>query len=227
MKTTLVITTRNEINGCKALMPKIPFDKFDEVLVIDLNSTDGTIEYLQGLGLRIIQQEKPGRGEAIRLAASIATGDIMVFFAPDGNEDPGDLVRLRDLILAGNDMAIASRFMKGARNEEDDSRYRPRAWANRVFTFLVGLVWGGTITDTINGYRAIRRDKLIGLKTDEIGFSIEFQMSIRALKLGYKVIEFPTIEGNRIGGHSTAYALPTGLKVLRAFLREIWLGKSF
>lgn len=227
MTSTLVITTRNEIHGCKALMPKIPFDQFNEVMVIDLNSTDGTKEYLQGLGLRIVPQEKPGRGEAIRLAASLATSDVMVFFAPDGNEDPGDLIRLRDLIIAGNDMAIASRFMKGARNEEDDSAVRPRAWANRIFTFLVRLVWGGRITDTINGYRSIRRDKLIALKTDEVGFSIEFQMSIRALKLGYKIVEFPTIEGNRIGGHSTAYALPTGMKVLRAFLREIWLGKRF
>jgi dolichol-phosphate mannosyltransferase len=227
MTSTLVITTRNEIHGCKALLPKLPLSKFDEVLVIDLNSRDGTREYLQGFGLRIVAQEKPGRGEAIRLAASIAACDVMVFFAPDGNEDPGDLVRLRDLVIAGNDMVIASRFMPGARNEEDDFVLRPRAWANRLFTAAVRLVWGGNITDTINGFRAIRRDKLLALKTDEVGFSIEFQMSIRALKLGYRVLEFSTIERNRIGGHSSAYAVPTGLRVLRALLREIVLGKRF
>lgn len=227
MKTTLIITTRNEINGVTNLMPRVPFSEFDEVLVIDLNSTDGTIEFLKNLGLRIIPQEKPGRGIAARMAAEAATGDVLVWFAPDGNENPADLVRLRNEIVNGADMAIASRFMSGARNEEDDHWFRPRAWANKIFTLAVRLMWGGRITDTINGYRSMRRDKFLALKTDETGFSIEFQMSIRALKLKLKIVEFPTTEGNRIGGHSTAYTIPTGLKVLRCFWREIWLGKKF
>lgn len=225
MKSTLIITTRNEIQGVKTLLPQIPLSEFDEVLVIDLHSTDGTIEFLKSQGLRIIPQEKAGRGIAARMAGEAATGDVLVWFAPDGNENPADLIRLKTEIVNGADMAIASRFLPGARNEEDDHWFRPRAWANKIFTLAVRLVWGGKISDTINGYRSMRRDKFLALKTDELGFSIEFQMSIRALKLKMKVVEFPTTEGNRIGGHSTAYTIPTGLKVLRCFFREIWLGR--
>lgn len=227
MKSTLIITTRNEITGVTTLLPKLPLTQFDEVIAIDLESHDGTVEYLKSLGIRVIAQTKPGRGIAARMAAEAATGEILVWFAPDGNEDPDDLLKLRDLIMSGADMAIASRFLPGARNEEDKSWWRPRAWANKTFTLAVRLIWGGQITDTINGYRSMRRDKFLELKTDEVGFSIEFQMSIRALKLGMKIVEFPTTEGDRIGGHSTAYTIPTGLKVLRAYLREIWLGKKF
>lgn len=227
MKTTLIITTRNEIKGITTLFPKIPLHAFDEILAIDLNSSDGTVEYFKENGVKIIHQEKPGRGEAVRLAAREAAGDILVFFAPDGNENPDDLLKLKDMILAGNDMAIASRFMAGARNEEDASWYRPRAWANRFFTRCVQICWGGRITDTINGYRAVKKNKLIELNTDEPGFAIEFQMSIRARKLGYRVVEFPTFEGDRIGGHSTAYTIPTGYRVLRTLFKEILIGKRF
>lgn len=224
---TLIITTRNEIEGLRALLPKIPRAEFDEVFVIDLHSTDGTREFLTQAGLRIVDQEIPGRGNAVRLAGRTATGDVLCFFAPDGNEDPNDLVKLRDLIRAGNDMAIASRFMPGSRNEEDVSWFKPRAWANRLFTITVRLLWGGRLTDTINGFRAIRRDRLMDLNTDEPGFSIEFQMSIRALKLGFKVAEIPTIEGDRIGGQSTAYSVPTGLRMIRVLMKELVLGKKF
>ena len=99
MKSTLIITTKNEIQGVTVLWPIIPFEAFEEVLVIDLHSSDGTREFIKRAGICIVDQEIPGRGEAIRLACRVAGGDALVFFAPDGNEDPNDLVKLRDLIL--------------------------------------------------------------------------------------------------------------------------------
>ena len=47
------------------------------------------------------------------------------------------------------------------------------------------------------------------------------------MKTKLRIAEIPTIEGDRIGGQSTAYSVPTGLKVLRVLLREIWIGKRF
>lgn len=41
---------------------------------------------------------------------------------------------------------------------------------------------------------------------------MEFQMTIRALKMGYKIHEIPTIEGKRIGGKSGSSAIPTGIQ---------------
>jgi hypothetical protein len=62
---------------------------------------------------------------------------------------------------------------------------------------------------------------------DAEGFAIEFQISIRALKSRLRIAEIPTIEGDRIGGRSTAYSIPTGVRVLRVLLREIWIGRRF
>src|SRR3990170_7676297 len=143
VKTSLVILTRNEITGMKALVKKIPFEAVDEVFVVDLKSTDGTKEFIKNQKIRLINQQKPGRGEAFRLAVSRAKGEYLVFFSPDGNEDPNDIPRLLEVLHQGNDLAIASRFLPQSRNEEDDQFFKFRAWANQGFTLIANLIWGG------------------------------------------------------------------------------------
>lgn len=227
VETSLIVLTRNEISGLRALINKIPLEKADEVFAVDYRSTDGTVAYFKNHGIRVIKQKKPGRGEAFAIGAATARGRFLIFFSPDGNEDPADIPKLIKLLKDGNDLAIASRFMPGSRNEEDDQLFKFRAWANRGFTLLVKLFWGGKVTDTINGYRAIRRDIFERLNLDATGFAVEFQMTIRALKLGFSIAEIPTREGNRIGGHSTAHAIPTGISFLALLGREILIGKKF
>jgi glycosyltransferase involved in cell wall biosynthesis len=227
LKTSLIILTFNEIEGITALFDKIPFDKVDEALVVDGGSKDGTIEFFKARQIPVYLQDVSGRGEAFRIGCRKATGDALIFFGPDGNEDPNDITKLLDIIKDGYDMAIASRFLPGARNDEADATIPYRAMANRLFTLAVKVIWGGSIADTINGFRAVNKDSFNELKVDAEGFAIEFQMSIRALKLKQRVKEIPTIEGDRIGGESTAKSIPTGLKVLRVLLREIWLRKNF
>ncbi len=227
MSSTLVILTYNEIEGITALFDKIPFDAVDEFFVVDGGSTDGTIQFCHERGVRVVPQEIHGRGEAFRIGAREAKGENLVFFGPDGNEDPADIPRLVKLLEDGHDMVIASRFMEESRNDEDDKLLRFRAWANQAFTSIANFIWKGNITDTINGFRAIKKPAIENLRIDAQGFVIEYQMSIRAMKLGLKVAEIPTIEGDRIGGESTARSIPTGLKMLRCLLGEIWVGKRF
>ncbi len=223
-KATLVILTRNEIRGVKALIRKIPFEAVDEFFAVDFKSTDGTVEFFKTHQIPVIKQKAPGRGEAFKIAVNKAHGDYLVFFSPDGNENPADIPKLIDLLKNGNDLAIASRFMKNSRNEEDDNAFKFRAWANQLFTLAVNLFWGGRVTDSINGYRAIKKNVFNKLNLDASGFAIEFQMTIRALKLKCKIAEIPTIEGNRIGGKSSSSAIPTGLKFIAYLLREMLIG---
>ncbi len=220
-KSTLVILTRNEIDGVKALIRKIPFEAVDEFFAVDFKSTDGTVEFFKKNQIPVVKQKKQGRGEAFKIAIAKSHGEYLVFFSPDGNENPADIPKLINLLKAGNDLAIASRFKKNSRNEEDDKVLKFRAWANIVFSLAVRLIWGGQVSDTINGYRAIKRSLFKRLNLDASGFAIEFQMTIRALKARAKIAEIPTIEGNRIGGQSTSYAIPTGFKFIYYLVREV------
>jgi len=85
-KTTLVILTRNEINGVKALIRKIPFEAVDEFFAVDYQSTDGTVEFFKKHQIPVVKQKKPGRGEAFKIAIAKARGDYLVFFSPDGTK---------------------------------------------------------------------------------------------------------------------------------------------
>ena len=226
MKSSLIILTFNEIEGIKALFEKIPFQEFDEAFVIDYQSKDGTKEFFQKREVRIISQEKRGRGEAFRLAVENAAGDILIFFSPDGNEAPADAIKLKKEIEQGFDMAIASRFLSQSRSEDSGKMFPIRNWGNQFFTFLANLFFGGHLTDAINGFRAVKKEKFKELKVEAEGFGIEYQMSIRAMKIGQKIKEIPTIEGQRIGGKSTAKTLPTGIKLLKVLFKEIFRGKN-
>lgn len=227
MKSSLVILTFNEIKGVRALFDKIPFDKFDDVFVIDGGSKDGTIEFFEERKMRVIRQKIHGRGEAFRIGLKESSGDYVIYFGPDGNEDPNDLAHLMKLMEEGYDMAIASRFMIGGRRDDSEHLIPYRGLGNRAFTLMANIFFGGNYTDTINGYRAIRKDKLLALNIDAQGFGIEYQISIRAMKLNYNVAEFPSREGDRIGGHSSAGTIKTGLYCLYLLIREILIGKKF
>lgn len=226
-KATLVILNYNELEGIKALYDKLPLNEINEVFAIDPGSTDGSLEFLKSKGIKVIIQDIKGRGEAFRIGIKEAKNENVVFFSSDGNENPNDILKMIDFLEQGYDMVIASRFMKDAKADDSDIPFPIRGIGNNFFTTIANLIWGGHLTDSINGFRAIKRNKFQQISPDAHGFGIEYQMSIRALKSKLNIKEFPTFEGDRIGGKSTAHAFATGWLFLKIILRELKLGKNF
>ncbi|MBI5245168.1 MAG: glycosyltransferase family 2 protein [Elusimicrobia bacterium] len=229
MRRSLVLLTFNEIEAAPKVLETVPLSIAEDVFAVDGGSKDGTIEFLRSKGLRVVVQEERGRGVAFQLGMREAKGAQVVFYSLDGNEDPSDIAKLFEKLDAGCDMAIASRMMRGAFNEEDVRLIRLRKWVNQAFTLIANFLWnrGPYITDTINGYRGLTKAAFEKMAPDAKGFVIEYQMSIRAMKLGLKVAEIPTRENPRAGGESTAKSLPTGIVFLKQLWREIVLGRDF
>lgn len=228
MHIALCLLTRNERDCLEIMFPRLPAPGpdagFDSLHAIDGGSTDGTLEFFAEHGVSVIGQSDRGRGHAFQLAFREIEADAFIFFSPDGNEDPADLPRFRPLLEAGADIVIASRMMAGARNEEDDQVLRLRKWANNAFNLMANLAFrrsGPFITDTINGYRAITAKAAGVLALDAPDYTIEYQMSMRGLKRRLNIVEFPTYEGDRVAGDTQAHAIPTGLRFIRAFWREL------
>ena len=225
MKFTLVFLTLNEIDGLRELYDRIPFDAVDEVLAVDGGSIDGTLEFYKDKKIPFVIQKKGRRGSAIIESAEHAKGDVLILFSPDGNEDPQDIPKLVEKINEGYDLVIASRFISGGRSDDSDDPLLIRRFGNNFFTFLANIFFKVGVTDAINGLRAIRKDKFVKLNQDASGHEIEFQMSIRCAKLGFKIAEIPTTESSRIGGQRKASTWVMGVRFTLFFLKEL-LGRG-
>ena len=202
-------------------MKQVPMTVIDELIVIDGQSSDGSAELCHQKGIKVIIQEKMGRGEAFQIAAEAVNSDYLIFLSSDGNEDVGDILKFIDLLDRDYDMVIASRLTQGGRNKDDGKLIQIRKWMLQIFTRIVNLRWHSSLTDVWNGYRAFRVDKLRMLPTTADGHLIELQQTIRALKLGYRIAEFPTIEGDRIAGKTGNSLLKTGPGLIRVLVSEI------
>jgi len=85
MTVTLLVPTLNEIVGLKQIMPLVKKEWYDQLIILDGNSTDGTIEYARSQGWTVYIQKERGMRHGYTEVWPQITGDIVVTFSPDGN----------------------------------------------------------------------------------------------------------------------------------------------
>jgi glycosyltransferase involved in cell wall biosynthesis len=220
VKTTLLMLTFNEIEGMKAVMPQIDPRWYDELIIVDGGSTDGTIEYARSMGYKVIVQSARGLGVAYIEGLAQATGDIVVTFSPDGNSDAARLPALVDKMREGYDVVTVSRYLDWARSDDDDF---VTGFGNRMFTLMYNVLYRQKVTDLLVMYRAFRRSLIAELDVSHRAISWQTQLMVRAARAGKKIGEVPGIEPPRIGGIRKMNPIRNGLAELRMLLGEHWL----
>ena len=227
LKKTLVLYTMNEIEGIKSIFDRIPISIFDEFFVMDNHSGDGTVEFLEKNGIKVIQQKKPGRTNALIEAVEYAIGDIIINLSSDGNEKPEDIPKILEKFNEGYEMVTASRFLPDSRVDLGDDKLRIRVFGNKLCTFLVNICWGANVTDTTNGLRGITKYCYRKTKLSTFSNTENFQLTIRCAKLKIKTTEIPTKELPRIGGIVKSDTRGVIVNMIKVFLNELKIGKKF
>lgn len=210
MHTTLVICTKNEAASLdRVIRTARPF--VDRILIIDGHSTDRTIHLLKKHNLKVITDDGTGKGNAIRLGIRNTSTPIIVFMDADGSHEARDIPNLI-LPIAQNkaDIVVASRRLGGSDEWTGSMENHMRAIGNHIITTLVNLRFGTRLTDTQNGFRAIRRSTAVALNLTEQSTTIEQEMIIKALKRGYRLAEVASHEYAREFGHSHIRLLKHG-----------------
>lgn len=219
MKVTLLLPTLNEIEGMKHVMPRVKKEWVDEIVVVDGGSWDGTVEYAESQGYRVVHQKSRGITRAYQEALPHLKGDVVIAFSPDNNSVPELIPALAAKMKEGYDMVIVSRYRDGALSEDDDA---VTAFGNWMFTRLINLLFGGSYTDSLVMFRAWRVDLERDLPTRYPRAGIEPYLSIRCAKRGLKVGEIPGDEPPRIGSARKMNPLLNGLDILRLIADEFW-----
>jgi dolichol-phosphate mannosyltransferase len=214
---TVVIPSKNEAGLIGEIVDSVR--AYGEVLVIDGHSTDATRDIAQAHGARVVLDAGRGKGQAIRQALAEAATDIVVFIDADGSHDSKDIPALVAPIAAGTaDLVIASRGKGGSDELHGTIGQFIRYVGSQLIMLAINYRWGVRLSDSQNGFRAIRRDVGLALDLKSNLTTIEQEMLMRALKRGFRVSEIASHEYERRWGTSKVVVW----KLWWAYLWSFW-----
>ncbi len=217
MKVSIIVFEVNEVDGMRAMMPQIKREWYDELIVVDGGSTDGTIEYAKEKGYSIFIQKERGVGAALNEAVRKVSGDIVIIYAPDGSFEVDQIPIITEKIRAGYDVVNVSRYMGGNKSHDDNIF---TGTANWIFTKIAGLMFPFQFTDFLYTYLGFRREVISGLNIDNKERTWGQILLLRAVKKGLKIIEIPGTEYKRIGGDVKVPKIRAGWAIVKTLMQE-------
>ncbi len=218
----VIIPALNEEKNIATVIQELNQMGYDNILVIDGNSTDRTVEVAKEFGANIIAQNGSGKGDALRQAFNHdgLDGKAIVMMDADGSMDPKEIPLFIEALDSGVDLVKGSRFLRYG-HSEDMTLIR---WiGNRFFVSLVNLFWSANYTDLCYGFGAFKKDAIKKLHPylKSTNFEVETEIFIKAKKLGLVVTEVPSIEFRRRHGKSNLSAFRDGFRILKTIIEEL------
>jgi dolichol-phosphate mannosyltransferase len=202
---SVVVPTLNEVENIEPLVRQIveaaPFCR--EILIVDDGSDDGTRDRVRSLTpkypLRLIERDQPtlGLSGAVIAGARAASGEVLVVMDADLSHPPREIAGLVRPLLEGRaDMVIGSRYVTGGTTP---------GWP--IYRKIMSRIAAGAaypltgVHDSMCGFFAIRRTRLLELAPAATGFKIAFEAIVRGGR-GLQVLEVPIAFVDRTRGNS-------------------------
>ena len=183
----------------REVVRRTPRPLVDELLVVDDGSTDRSAQVAEAEGARVLSMGRVvGVGAALRAgyAEAVKGGyDVAVVMAGNNKDSPEEIPLLLDPIADDRaDFVQGSRFIKPGADFGPMPMYRKIA--TRLHPLLFSLVVRRRVTESTNGFRAVRRTVLEDprLQLDQRWldeYELEPYLYIRTVQLGYRTVEAP------------------------------------
>jgi glycosyltransferase involved in cell wall biosynthesis len=215
---SVVIPALNEARNLAYVFGRLPAD-LHELILVDGNSTDGTVAEARRLrpDVRIVEQTGRGKGDALGAGFAACTGDVIVMLDADGSTDPREIPRFVAALCTGADVVKGSRYAQGGGSSDLTPT---RRLGNKFLCSLVNVLYGTQYSDLCYGYTAFWRRCLPYIRLNVRGFEVETLINVRVARGGLVIHEVPSYERPRITGTSNLNAVRDGLRILRTILLE-------
>jgi dolichol-phosphate mannosyltransferase len=175
----------------------------EEVIVMDGHSRDQTAAIAWSAGAKVYTDSGRGKGAAIRQSFTLTNADVVVLMDADGSHHPADIPKLALPIIRGEtELCVGSRFAGGSDELSVGVGQLIRTIGNISMNIAINKRWRVSLTDTLNGFRAIDRRTALALGLKEDRHTIEQEVVMKMLRHGYRVINTPTHEYERKFGAS-------------------------
>jgi dolichol-phosphate mannosyltransferase len=198
-KYVLGICTLNEAGKIDQVVKRFCDYALYDLIILDDGSTDGAVEALpRNPHIHYLRNSRNmGAGYGVRRILSYAKekGYEAVFFVAGNNKDsPDDIYKLKQAMAEGFDLVQGSRYLKGGSYGRMPF-YRLIA-TRLVHPLLFSMITGRRITDSTNGFRAVRLsildDARIALDQDWLEhYELEPYLFYKVITLGYRYKEVP------------------------------------
>jgi len=208
----------NEEGNIGQVLSRLPDDLF-EVILVDGNSHDDTIEAARAAypSIRVLTQTGRGKGDALRTGFAAVRGNLVVMLDADGSADPTEIPRFVAALEGGADFAKGSRFLEGGGSTDITAL---RSLGNSLLSGTANLLHGTHFTDLCYGYNAFWARCLPFIALDVPGFEVETLINLRIAGAGMKITEVPSYERDRISGQSNLKTFRDGFRVLGTIFSE-------
>jgi glycosyltransferase involved in cell wall biosynthesis len=221
----VVIPALNEEDCIGDVLAEIPGEACGlaiDTIVVDDGSSDRTAEIARGGGAYVARRRRnSGQGAAFRVGYRLAWehgGRYVVTLDADGQWNPAEIPTVLEPVVDGEaDLVLGSRVLGHA--ETDDI---VRHAGVRVFSLLVRVLTGVTVTDTSSGLRAMLAEVAVTARQEEPQYQSS-ELLLSALSRGYRVTERPIVLRKRLAGESKkGHNALYGVRYARVILRTWW-----
>jgi dolichol-phosphate mannosyltransferase len=223
MDLSIVIPCYNEVENIpkiqQELLPvviELAKERSVEIIFVDDGSADGTGLALKrafshgnesGVTLRIICHEvNRGLGGAIRTGLAAAQGEIIVTTDADGTYRFSEIPALLAYLTPEVDIVTASPYHPAG---DVDGVPGYRLVLSRGSSTLYRLVAGRQVHTYTALFRAYRRAVIQNVPFEANGFLAGTELLVNAMRMGYRVAEYPTVLHSRVFGESKAKLMRT------------------
>ena len=217
---SVVIPTLNEagniLQAVTTIEKELAYPK--EIIVVDGNSTDGTIEIVKDTNFcRLIIQPVRGYGTALQTGMKLAKGNIIVMVDGDGTYEVKDINRLVERMIEKDaDMVLATRMY-----DPNKAMGFMNFIGNKVITFCYDFFYSQFLSDTQSGFRAISHEAIDKVTLTQGDMAYATEMLIQFAKEGYNMVEVPTTYKARKYGKTKLKPFKSGVEIFSTIFRGL------
>ncbi len=223
---SVIVPARNEAGNIASIFKRVPeMGGGTELIFVEGHSQDDTYQTIQTAieahperKARLFQQTGKGKGDAVRLGFSEASGEILMILDADLTVPPEDLPRFYEALHNGK-----GDFINGVRliypMEKDAMRFF-NFLGNKFFSIVFSWLLGQPIKDTLCGTKVLTQSNYQAIASNRAYFGDfdpfgDFDLLFGAAKLNLKIVDLPIRYRERVYGETNIQRWKHGWLLLK------------